>query len=265
METKRVLITVMTYPHPSKKYRESVCTAGITEDGEWIRLYPIDYRDLKPHNKFRKYQWIEVGLIPRDKNNDKRPESYKPILDSIKLLGEPLDSKRKWGKRRNVVSRVPVHTLLECQRLFEEKSMSLSLVKPSKVLDITIEDSDPDWKDDWKNLIEQGSLFSDYAPLQKINKSFRYIFECEDSDKPHKAMILDWELGVLYLKERERLKSDDLAAESVKNMFLNTMCADDKDVYFFMGTKHPFNTWMVLGVFWPPQTDAYQVDLFARL
>jgi hypothetical protein len=28
----RVLITVMTYPHPSRGYQELVCTAGITEE-----------------------------------------------------------------------------------------------------------------------------------------------------------------------------------------------------------------------------------------
>ena len=39
-----VLITVMTYPHPSQRHQELVCTAGITEAGEWVRLYPIDYR-----------------------------------------------------------------------------------------------------------------------------------------------------------------------------------------------------------------------------
>jgi hypothetical protein len=39
----KVLILVMTYPHPSKKYTEIICTAGITEDMEWVRLYPIDY------------------------------------------------------------------------------------------------------------------------------------------------------------------------------------------------------------------------------
>ncbi|MDA0267977.1 MAG: hypothetical protein O2890_14060, partial [Cyanobacteria bacterium] len=37
----KVLITVMTYPHPSRGYQELVCTAGITENHEWVRLYPI--------------------------------------------------------------------------------------------------------------------------------------------------------------------------------------------------------------------------------
>jgi len=40
----RVLILVKSYPEISKTYAETVCTAGITEDGKWIRIYPLPYR-----------------------------------------------------------------------------------------------------------------------------------------------------------------------------------------------------------------------------
>lgn len=42
----KVLITVKTYPIPSAKYDELVCTAGVTGAGDFIRLYPINFRDL---------------------------------------------------------------------------------------------------------------------------------------------------------------------------------------------------------------------------
>ena len=50
----KVLIVVMTYPHPSRGYLELVCTAGITEQGEWVRLYPIDYRYRRRDQQFHK-------------------------------------------------------------------------------------------------------------------------------------------------------------------------------------------------------------------
>lgn len=34
----RVLVVVKTYPNPSQKYLETVCTAGITDDGRLIRM-----------------------------------------------------------------------------------------------------------------------------------------------------------------------------------------------------------------------------------
>lgn len=78
------------------------------------------------------------------------------------------------------------------------------------------------------------------------------MFECEDSQTPHRALITDWELGVLYLKEEGRLGTEEAAVESVKKKFFDQICAADKDTRFFMGTVYPHNTWIVIGTFWPP-------------
>ena len=64
-------------------------------------------------------------------------------------------------------------------------------------------------------------------------------------------MIEDWELGVLFLKEVNRLGSEEKAAESVKKKFFNELCSKDRDTKFFMGTTFPFNSWVVVGVFYP--------------
>ena len=83
--TKKVLVTVKTYPTLSSTYGELVCTAGITEDGSWIRIYPIPFRRLKEYYRFEKYTWIE---LPLEKNKqDPRPESFRPRdLSEIKIL-----------------------------------------------------------------------------------------------------------------------------------------------------------------------------------
>lgn len=57
----------------------------------------------------------------------------------------------------------------------------------------------------------------------------------------------------LFLREAERLGSDEAAAESVKKKFLGELCRGDKDTRFFMGTRYRYNVWLVLGVFWPPK------------
>lgn len=95
--TVKILITVMTYPHPSRGYQELVCTAGVTEALEWVRLYPIDYRYRPKRQRFRKYQWLEVELDARHKSNDNRKESRCPDLESIRILGSPF--RRRTGGR----------------------------------------------------------------------------------------------------------------------------------------------------------------------
>lgn len=113
----RVLIAVMTYPHPSQRHQELVCTAGITAAGEWVRLYPIDYRYRPNHQRFRKYQWIEIGLAERGSGNDDRRESRRPDLDSITISGEPLSSADGWAARKEVVDKLSHHTVIELRSL----------------------------------------------------------------------------------------------------------------------------------------------------
>ena len=260
-EKTNVLITVMTYPHPSRGYQELVCTAGITESGDWIRLYPIDYRYRPREQQFRKYQWIEVEVEPRGAKNDKRKESRKPRLESIRLLGERLSSKNGWQERRQIIDALPHATVKELVRAHEADKTSLGIVRPKRVLDLEIRPASEEWKPDWENLFKQMSLFGpQQKPLRKIPSTFHYVFECDDSDKPHTAMCEDWELGTLFLHEADRLGSDEAAAESVKKKFLGELCREDKDTRFFMGTLFPYNTWLVLGVFWPPKI--HQPGLF---
>ena len=99
MDKIRLLITVKTYPTPSTRYREIVCTAGVKEDGSWVRLYPINYRFKDYSQWYKKYQWIEVEV---EKNfRDPRPESFRPVSD-IKILGKPLGTENNWAERKKI-------------------------------------------------------------------------------------------------------------------------------------------------------------------
>ncbi len=247
----KVLITVMTYPHPSEKSDEVVCTGGITESGEWVRLYPIDYRYRSPDQQFHKYQWIEVELGARGAGNDNRKESRKPNLESIRLLGRPLPTDDGWLARRTIIDRMPHRTVLELRDLFDRDKTSLGIVRPSRVHEVRIEPAERTWKPEWEALYNQMRLFGDPPkPLLKLPYKWSYVFECHDSTKPHNAMIEDWELGALFLNLREK-HDEPKAAQIVSEKYFD-MCAPDRDTRFFMGTTFPYNTWVVIGVFWPP-------------
>lgn len=252
-ELTKVLITVMTYPYPSREYRETVCTAGITESGKWVRLYPIDYRYRPGHQKFSKWQWIEVALAPWGYGTDQRVESREPDLSTIRILGEPLSTKDDWLERRAIIDRLPHHTVKQLESLYESQRTSLGIVRPKRVLDLKVTPVEREWPAKHKALWSQMRLFGEQKPLRKIPYKFQYVFECEDSDKPQQVMNEDWELGVLFLKEFERKGSEEEAVRSVRHNFLEIMCGKDRDTRFFMGTRHPFNEWLVVGTFWPPR------------
>lgn len=259
----------MTYPHPSRGYRELVCTAGISDANEWVRLYPVDYRYQPRDRQFHKYQWIEIDLLPRGDGNDRRKESRKPIMESLRIVGAPLDTEhdREWRARREIVDRMPIHTVIELEDLYEREKISLGIVRPSRILDLEIEEADRKWKPTWQPLFRQFSLFGDtQKPLAKIPFKFSYVFECGDSVRPHKRMIEDWELGVLYLNEVARLGDERAAAESVRYTYLHRLCSSDRDTRFFMGTTFPYGSWVVVGVFYPPKSPLdKQLSLFDAL
>lgn len=96
--TEKTLITARIYPVPARKGIEVSCTAGITGDGKWIRLFPIPYRFLEQDKRFRKYQYIEASIARAE--SDPRPESHNVDIDSIKPLSQPISTANKWEERK---------------------------------------------------------------------------------------------------------------------------------------------------------------------
>lgn len=134
----KVLITVKTYPIPSKQYDELVCTAGVTESGDFVRLYPINFRELPFEKQYKKYQWIEV-MAEKHKRRDTRKESYRPDCHSIRILGEPIPSHRdNWAKRRRYVLAKKSRTLEDLYDQQKSDRTSLGIFKPKKVYDLGI-------------------------------------------------------------------------------------------------------------------------------
>jgi hypothetical protein len=150
---------------------------------------------------------------------------------------------------------MPHNTRLELEALYESQRVSLGIVRPTEVLDLKVEPVEREWKPQWQAALNQFNLFSGPPKhLEKLPYKFSYVFRCSDSgDKVHSAMIEDWELGVLYRKEVERLGDEQAAVTNVRKKFFDEICGPSKDTRFFMGTVFPYNTWVVIGVFWPPK------------
>jgi hypothetical protein len=98
---KRVLIVVRTYPTPAKSTIEASCTAAVSEDGQWIRMFPVPARLMEYDKRFKKWQWIDVSLLKAP--SDSRPESYKLNPDSI-VIGQDVGSENGWHVRRNLIA-----------------------------------------------------------------------------------------------------------------------------------------------------------------
>lgn len=276
----KVLIVVKTYPAISKKYGEIVCTAGITEEGKWIRIYPLPFRKIKYDQRFHKYQWIDMDLIRNEK--DFRSESYRPvdyqkykILDTIKADGGA------WTERRKLVLK---NVYTDMQQLIadaknKDKLTSIAVFKPKDIQDFTFEKTDEEWSKDKIQYLEsekkQGKLFEteeeenieNFEVVPKLPYKFSFIFtDC--NGKSSKMMIEDWEIGMLYWNSLERHQgNEERACEDVRKKYFDDF-AKTKDYYFILGTtlKHHHvskNPFVIIGDFRPKHIEQEQMELFS--
>ena len=249
---ENVLVIVKTAPTPSIGHRETVCTAGITKSGKWIRLYPLPYRYMNFYNQFSKYQWIEIEIEKQEK--DFRVDSYQPNFNKIKL-GKKLPAD-KWIGRKEIVLPTISGSLEEIMEKYKNEKISLGIFKPKEIKKFRIETGEKEWSKKHQTVLGQRVLFETQPkPLEKMSYKFSYSFDCNNEDcKGHELEIFDWELYELYRNMKKKYAfSMDTVLEKVKNKWFNEMWRDDKDSYLIVGTIYPKPSFIVLGVFWPPK------------
>jgi len=271
MPKQKILIAVKTYPSISLKYEELVCTAGFTEKGEWIRLYPIPFRKLEYESQYRKYDWIEIDIVKN--TSDFRPESFKPVNIDIPIVKlSHLDTDNNWAERKKIVLQ-KVYTdldLLIKDAKDPNNLTSLAVFKPDKIIDFVIEEDEREWSKEKLLLLKQGNLFKDIKLDDEIVRKLPYKFSYKFQDKNGKVSKLmneDWELGALYWKQLKKYEGNEyLACQDVKKKYLDDF-AKTKDLYLYLGTtklnhyRAP-NPFIIIGTFTPKIELQKQFNLF---
>ena len=249
-ETKRILITVKTYPSPARKTVEASCTGGITEDGEWIRLFPVPFRRLDTDKRFKRYQWIEAPVTKA--NNDSRVESYHPDLDAMRMITEPLATTRNWQLRKDIVYPLMSETLCGLQELRDRgKQPTLGIFKP-RIKRLVIEPDSDRWTPEQVAKLSQLTLFDQQplSPLEKIPFKFRYDFDClAPNCQGHRMICVDWEMAQSY---RSWLKLYGSDWEAKFRQKYEADMINHFDTHFYVGTLAMFpSEWIIVGLFYP--------------
>lgn len=273
MVKERILITVKTYPTLSKKYGETVCTAGMRADGSWVRLYPVPFRRLEDTEQYKKYDWIELEMVRQQ--SDRRPESHRPYNPQDIEVVAHVGTTDKWRERRKLVlETATVYDRLEPLLTgAKDNTLSLAVFKPARIIDFFWEDCERDWDSAkvaaMRHQTAQQELFSEdawretFRLMPKLPYNFSYKFEDADG-RQSTLQVLDWEAGQLYwncMKSSENNEAEALKKVRMKYMdqFLKT------DLHFFLGTMQRFhgyspNPWVIIGVL--PAAHRPQMDLF---
>ena len=267
----RVLITVTTYPLPSRSYYELVCTAGVLEDGSLIRIYPVPFRFLEYH----KWQWVELDLIEHQRSQDFRPESYRPKHPDLSDLFviRKIGTEQGWYERKQACLKnvyTNLTTLIHDSK--EPTNVSLAIFKPKRLNKFIVENDDREWKEQWLEQLKQVNMFTGGAnaidsprvPIDKIPYKFKYQFE-DEAGRVSTMTIEDWEIGALYRNCLADADGDEsIAVKKVREKYEKDFMRN-KDIVLFLGTtlKHHrarhTNPFTIIGVFYPPRQPQQQL------
>jgi hypothetical protein len=255
----RVLISVKAAPNPSERYGETVCVAGLRLDPEstgWVRLYPINFRELDTGAKFRKYDVVTVTARPNF--GDPRAESWRPQMDSLTVETHL----PPWQKRQAFVEDYVGGTMCELIEAARgtETARSLAAIRPRQVTGLEIKPHGG-WSDEDKRKIDN---YVNQLTFDEIGGGPRtalepprfkgwYRYLCQASKcRGHDQGIYDWEWVALQ-RNLSRLGDQEVKA-ALRARFLDEICAPSKDLVFFVGNqqRRP-QGFMVLGLFYPPR------------
>jgi hypothetical protein len=117
-EKKNICVVTKAYPEYSSRHGSVACTAGISKDGEWIRLYPVDMRYFVGKEKISKFDIIQVEC-KKDRDKLSRRESYKVRPDSIRIIDKSLTKpKADWKKRNEILLPHKINSIENLQRKY---------------------------------------------------------------------------------------------------------------------------------------------------
>ena len=267
----KVMILVKAAPVLTARFEENMCVAGMTldENPSWVRFHPVPFRDLAADSKFHKYQEVTLDAIRSPQ--DRRPESWKPIPHTIQT-GEILEAGHTgWEKRRVLVSQLGERTACDLWKQnasgsgHSTPSLGVVQVAGKPQLEITKRSGEQiaKWQKRAEKIAATPSLFDDptkHHPYAMCSWRFRYIYNCmAPACNGHRQTIVDWEIERLWRRVQHKPDANRL----MKERFVDTMWAEDRDTRLFIGNMHQQpQSFLVLGVFYPYRSAHTAQSLF---
>jgi len=217
---ERITILIMSTPESSSRYGHVICTAGITEDNEWRRLWSITPQ-IKKKYKIKRWDIIETNVRT---TNDQRIETRKIDPESIKNYAHIQD----WN-HKNIIEGIADNSLDD----ITNAGRSIGILKPNikrlKLIPSTTKDD--------KSF---GKVFPKYHFKCDIQCSM-----CSSQYAYHKMKCRDWGSNVLCRKVKNKPNGNDI----IKQKLLDDM-KNKFDTWFGVGTHRRWQTWMIVALFW---------------
>jgi hypothetical protein len=238
INTTEAIILVKAFPQIGGKHGETVCVAGITLSGEWVRLFPVSFRKLEDAKQFRR--WDIVRFSWRVPTEDHRLESRHVLQNRIEIIGHVPHKDRE-----KLLAPLEQKGVLNAR----SEGKSLALIRPT-VLKFKIDRKSNDvMKEEtaaYESAVKQIDMFDDRAlkPIAPCPYSFSYQYSTEDGDRV--GTCQDWEIQATFYNWSNRY-GENKALEEIQRVFGEEY--PRKGMLFAMGTHSRWpETWLINGI-----------------
>lgn len=192
-----------------QKYDESIYCAGVTTEGEWVRLYPVTFEKLEDIQRFG--QWARIEFEWQMPADDPRPESRRIFHDSIKIIGE-----LPAVERHDFLSKLEVTGLND----LTEQGKSLAFLRPRnshflierKTIKEALEE-----KQAYEFVVQQKKLSNSRAFMPFIKScpyKFKYKYTVDDGI--HESTYQNWEINVTFANWSKRYGEEQALARATR-------------------------------------------------
>lgn len=255
---RKVLVTVKAAPERSKKYGECVCTAGVTEEGEFIRLYPVPLDVFRRGPRFKKFDWIEVECERAEGEKLRRKESHRIRAGSLRVVDSSLSRPPvDWAARERILAPLRAKSVESLEEAAHRDRTSLGLIRVGDLLRFfKSEEPNVDGADGPQIMQAtfdlQGGMGRPKWILNQIPHVFRYRFRCDVEDdecRVHDMTCEDWELFEANRTWPEKYATPELLWAKLCDKFYTRM--RERDLQFFMGTESQYGRWLIVGLHYP--------------
>ncbi len=250
----RLLVNCKTYPAISTKYIETVCTGGVQESGEFVRLYPVPFRFLDEHERYDRWDVIHVRAYKDTK--DSRPESWHWIQGTPIKVIQKLSERQRWDWMKQTVH--------ESTAAMEQNGLTNGCVQIVP-LRLYWQKEESELTTAQLNVVRQTNMFISNEDLQQIADrmawQFRLEFRQANSDIVEDAKVLAWS-WYQGLRRRLRKMDDQSALQDTVDFISKSIFNPARTVFAIFGTHSRFGHWMISSLYHVPKEFVQQRDLF---
>lgn len=248
---EKLRVLAVAYPEESRKYQTTLCIAGITEDGDWRRLYPVPWTTYLELGGIPKRGWIDYELREgvKGERRDDRKESRKVKYKTIRNTGDPITAE----ELRDILQ--PQVTNIEHLReRYYDDFTSLGIIKP-ELMDMGFKINQA------YTGYTQSKLSPNVIQVTQLKDKPQYRFRCHQSEActEHKIICEDIEVGQLY---RKYLRKEHIRHAKMKDKLFYQM--QKNDLHFIVGTYAFQPTWLIVGLFYPHLPEPYKQTSLAN-